>query len=110
MRLGDRRKNNRFECTHPVRYAYGDAPLRFGLLNDISTGGVLLATHEPVPDDVSIRLVVHDPRTKADVEINGNVRRRAQDLAYGIAFIEMSNESLGLVNYFLTVAKAQATE
>ena len=110
MRLGDRRKNNRFACTHPVRYAYGDAPLRFGLLNDISRGGVLLATHEPVPDDVSIRLVVHDLRTKSDVDILGNVRRRGEDLAYGIAFIEMSNEALGLINYFLTVAKAQTTE
>ena len=49
MRLGDRRKTSRYDCTHPLKYAYAGAPPRMGLLNEISTGGVLLATHHPVP-------------------------------------------------------------
>jgi len=69
-----------------------------------------LATHEPVPDDVSIRLGVHDPRTKTDVEISGNVRGRAPHLASGSAFIETSNAGLALVNDLLTVAEAKTTE
>ena len=90
MRIGDRRKTSRYDCMHPVKYAYAGVPPRMGLLNDISTGGVLLATH--------------DPRSRTDVEIHGHVGRRTNDLAYGIAFVELTHDALELVNYLLRQA------
>ena len=104
MRLGDRRKTSRYDCTHPVKYAYAGAPPRMGLLNEISTGGVLLATHHPVPDDIRIAIQVYDPRSRTDVEVHGHVGRRTNDLTYGIAFVELSHDALELVNYLLTQA------
>lgn len=110
MRLGDRRKNTRFDCTHPVHYAYGDAPMRMGLLNDISIGGVLLASHEAIPDGIQITIRLRDPRAQTDIELRGHVRHRANDRAYGVAFIELSAEALELVDYLLTVAQTKAPD
>lgn len=43
-------------------------------------------------------LTRHDPGSRTDLEVHAHLGRRTNDLAYGIAFTELSHDALELVN------------
>jgi uncharacterized protein (TIGR02266 family) len=110
----DRRHESRTECEFEVAFL-GDSHLIAGLSQDISEGGVFVATYQQLELGSAVTLGLELPSGR--VEVKGVVRWARPELedgeqrpGFGVAFSEVSPEALAALREFCRAEPARYYE
>ena len=84
-----------------VQFELDDGLVRSGVIENISTDGLLLVATDPITANSQLRMMFEDVKTGATLEVSGKVVRAAAAGAFGVAFISLNDEALGFVRQLL---------
>lgn len=83
-----RRRHDRFPVTINVKYRIGQSPdVRDGALSEISAGGAMLATDQPLPMGTDILVEVAPPGSAAPMTIQSRVSYHVPNGGTGLKFL-----------------------
>ncbi len=93
-RPSERRQAPRFNISMPVTFTVTDSGrLCVGMVDNISLGGVLLLTDEPLDHDA--RIVIHIPiAIDATVNIDAAIVRTSNVGEVGVAFVSLGDDAM----------------
>lgn len=97
MSVDDKRRTTRVPISLAVQFQLGDGMVRSGVIENISTDGLLLVATDPITANAQLRMMFEDHKTEQSLEVTGRVVRAAAAGAFGVAFISLNNEALGFV-------------
>lgn len=97
MSVDDKRRVARVPISLAVQFQLEDGQVRSGVIENISTDGLLLVATDPITAATSLRMIFEDDQTSQSLEVTGRVVRAAAAGAFGVAFVSLTNEALGFV-------------
>jgi len=93
----ERRRSNRIPISLAVRFQIGDGTVGSGVVENLSSDGLLLVATEPLEASVDLRMIFEDSQSGQALEISGRVVRSAAAGAFGVAFVSLTPEAHGFV-------------
>ncbi|MGD0052093.1 MAG: PilZ domain-containing protein [Vulcanimicrobiaceae bacterium] len=98
---GERRGDERVKVTLPVRYRTGAGPDRYGTIDNISRGGLLLVAGETFPEGTELTITLEGGGARHEI-VSRIVRSTAMG-GFAVAFVEVGPAALAFVREALGV-------